>query len=88
MPDIEFTLEDRADADAVWICGYEPGSQAVVNELRVQHPHAVLVVTGREPIELWESEVLSAGADCVSSWPLQYAQLNQMLHRRAAERRT
>ena len=26
MPDIEFTLEDHPDVDAVWVCGYERGA--------------------------------------------------------------
>ncbi len=86
MPDIEFTLEDRPDVDVVWICGYERGASGLVRDVRRQHPSAVVVVTAREPMELWESEVLAAGADCASSWPLEYERLSQLLHQRAVER--
>jgi hypothetical protein len=46
-----------------------------------------MVVTAREPVELWEAEVLAAGADCASSWPVEYQRLNRLLHSRALSRR-
>jgi hypothetical protein len=74
MPDIDFMLEDRASPPArvevVWLCGYERGAQRVVRELRARYPAAVLLVTAKEPQDLWAGEVETAGADSALSWPL------------------
>lgn len=72
VPEIEFTLASRADVDAIWVCGYEEGRERLVRSLRQRHPDAVIVVTGREPIEDWEPEVARAGADFAFSWPVAY----------------
>ena len=87
MPDIHFTLEERPGADVVWVCGYERGGQSLIRELRERHPRAVLAVTAREPLELWSAEVLSAGADNALSWPVDFARLSRVLHRRSMQRR-
>lgn len=88
MPDIHFTLEGEGDsADVVWLCGYEAGRQHQVQELRLRHPGAVLVVTAKEPEELWSDEVLEGGADCALAWPLDYRRLSEALHRRIVQRR-
>jgi DNA-binding response OmpR family regulator len=94
MPDIQFTLEatlERGEAvpaaDVVWLCGYERGRQQQVRQLRLRHPEAVLVVTAKEPEELWSAEVLQAGADCALTWPLDYERLSLALHRRIVPRR-
>lgn len=86
MPDIEFTLEDRPLADAVWICGYEGGEPRLVRELRERHPASVLIVTGRGTSESWEEEVLGAGADHACPWPLAIDHLDRILHRQLARR--
>ena len=87
MPDIEFTLEDRGTIDVVWVCGYERGAEALVAALRGRHPQAVLVVTAKDPEDLWSAEVLAAGADSALSWPVDFARLSRILHRRALQRR-
>ncbi|MEW6074502.1 MAG: hypothetical protein AB1726_18145 [Planctomycetota bacterium] len=82
MPDIDFRLAGRGTPQAVWVCGYSPGSTAPVVALRVRYPRATLVVTGRGPVERWESEAREAGADFVCTWPIPYARLSQLLHLR------
>lgn len=82
MPDIDFTLENRPGLHAVWVCGYEPGAAELVRRLRDSHPRSFLVVTGRGPLEVWQREVLDAGADFASGWPIPYDQLSRILHRR------
>lgn len=79
VPEVQFTLEAREDVDAVWICGYEPGFQRLVRKLRERHPEAILVVTGREPVEDWESEVAAGGADFAFSWPVAYEILESVM---------
>jgi hypothetical protein len=79
LPEIEFTLEARADVDAIWLCGFEPGRLRLVRALRERHPDAVLVVTGRGPVEAWEEEVAQAGADFAFSWPVTYEVLSTVL---------
>jgi len=72
VPEIEFTLASRDDVDAIWVCGYEEGRERLVRSLRQRHPDAVIVVTGREPVDDWEPEVARAGADFAFSWPVAY----------------
>ncbi len=79
VPEIDFTLEPRDRVDAIWICGYEPGHAKLVRTLREHHGDAVIVVTGREPVEEWESEVADAGADFAFSWPVAYGLLENVL---------
>ena len=79
LPEIEFTLEARAAVDAVWVCGYESGRPRLVRALRDRHPEAVLVVTGRDPVEEWEAEVAAAGADFAFSWPVAYEVLQSVM---------
>lgn len=69
MPDLRFTLREGPAIDVLWVCGYERGNGPLIRELRERHPQAVLVVTAKEPEELWASEVLAAGADHAFSWP-------------------
>jgi hypothetical protein len=83
MPDIDFTLEELPDVDAVWVCGYERGAARLVRDLRDRHPSAVLIVTGRGASEAWADEALAAGADCASPWPLGIERLSRILHRRS-----
>ena len=74
-----FTL--RGDhPDVVWVCGYEPGADALVADLRVRHPDAFLVVTGRGPLTSWETDVKAAGADYACGWPLPVEELRRILH--------
>ena len=82
MPDIDFRLEEQSEQHAVWVCGYQRGSASLVADLRKRHPRSTLVVTGRGPVDAWESEVRGAGADIVCGWPLPYAELSRALHRR------
>jgi len=69
MPSIRFTLEEGPAIDVLWVCGYERGNGPLIRALRARHPQAVLVVTAKEPEELWAGEVLAAGADHALSWP-------------------
>ena len=87
LPDVEFTLEDGADVDVLWLCGYERGHTAMIRELRARHPHARLLVTSRAPEELWSAEALGAGADSVLVWPTDLAHLARALRRRPLARR-
>jgi hypothetical protein len=79
LPEIEFTLEAQIDVDAIWLCGFEPGRLRLVRALRERHPDAVFVVTGRGPVEDWESDVAQAGADFAFSWPVTYDVLATVL---------
>ena len=82
MPDIEFTLHPRPDVDAIWICGHEPGTGDLIQQVRDENPRALIVVTGRAPLEDWRQEVLDAGADHACGWPIPYADLSRLFHRR------
>ena len=84
MPDIDFCLGHRADADAIWVLGYEAGARTVIRALRAEHPRALILVTMRGPIEDRGDEVVRAGADHVCGWPIPYERLSQILHRREA----
>ena len=81
MHDIDFTLRQRDHHDVIWVCGYQPGGDALVRELRDRHPESFVIVTGRGSVEEWREPVLAAGADLVCPWPLPYAELNRILHR-------
>jgi hypothetical protein len=83
LPDLDFTLEDRGDADVLWVCGYERGNAELIQGLRLHHPWALLLVTAREPEELWSDEVLRAGADLALAWPVDLARLGQLLRQRS-----
>jgi hypothetical protein len=87
VPGILFTLEDRAGVDVVWVCGYEHGNAATIRALRAAHPENLLIVTGKEPEDLWAPEVLAAGADSALSWPLDVSRLGQVLRHRPLQRR-
>ncbi len=87
LPDLDFTLEDRDGIDVLWVCGYERGNTALIRRLRERHPLALLLVTAREPEELWSSEVQRAGADLALAWPVDLARLSHVLHRRSHLRR-
>lgn len=81
LPDLAFTLEDGEEVDVLWVCGYERGNAALIRGLRERHPLALLLVTAREPEELWADEVQRAGADLALAWPVDLAHLGQLLHR-------
>jgi hypothetical protein len=83
LPDLDFTLEDRDDVEVLWVCGYERGNAALIRGLRARHPLALLLVTAREPEELWSAEALRAGADLALTWPLDLGRLSQLLRRRS-----
>lgn len=87
LPEFDFTLEGRPDVGVLWVCGYERGHARLIGELRRRHPLALLLVTAREPEELWSGEVLRAGADLVLTWPVDLARLSQVLRRYALKRR-
>jgi hypothetical protein len=87
LPDLDFTLEDRGDLDVLWVCGYERGNADLIRSLREHHPLALLLVTAREPEELWSAEARAAGADLALAWPVDIARLGQMLRRRSRLRR-
>lgn len=80
LPGIEFTLEDRRAPDVVWVCGYERGNASAIRLLRLRHPRALVLVTGRESAELWADEVRAAGADRALAWPLDLGSLERALH--------
>ncbi len=82
MPDIDFCMSHRPDADVIWLLGYELGAGAVIRALRAEHPHALILVTMRGPVERWGHEVRAAGADLACGWPIPYVRLSQLLHRR------
>ena len=83
LPELTFVLEAPASRElqAIWVCGYEPGLAQMVAKLRREHPEAVLVVTGRGPVEDWNDEVLVAGADFACAWPLPFRRLGKLLTR-------
>ena len=87
LPDLDFTLEERDAIDVLWVCGYERGNAALIHGLRERHPLALLLVTAREPEELWSAEVQHAGADLALAWPVDLARLSQLLRRRSRLRR-
>jgi hypothetical protein len=86
LPDIDFTLEDRPGIDVVWACGYERGNSAQIRGLRARHPQPLLLVTAKEPTDLWSAEVRAAGADSALSWPLDLGSLSRVLHGRRFSR--
>lgn len=87
LPDLHFTLEDRGSIDVLWVCGYERGNSDLIRRLRARHPLALLLVTAREPEELWSAEVLRGGADLALGWPVDLARLGQVLRQRTRLRR-
>jgi len=87
LSDIEFTLEDRPEVDVVWMCGYERGNANAIRQLRARHPMTLLLVTGKEPAEIWSHEVHEAGADSALAWPVELGRLSRALHRPRARRR-
>lgn len=86
LPDVDFTLEERPDVGAVWVCGYDPGNGERIAGLRARHPHALLIVTAKVPEDSWSAEVLAAGADHALSWPLDLAKLSRLLRRPPLQR--
>ena len=78
MRDMEFTLES-AYPDVIWVCGFEPGAEDLVADLRARHPDSFLVVTGRGAVETWGEAVEGAGADYCCGWPLPVEELRRTL---------
>ena len=76
---MDFTLRSK-DPDVVWVCGFEHGAEDLVRELRAAHPEAFIVVTGRGPIQAWETSVLTAGANYSCGWPIPVDDLTRILH--------
>lgn len=87
LPDLHFTLEDKGGIDVLWVCGYERGNTALLRGLRARHPLSLLLVTAREPEELWSTEARRAGADLAFAWPVDLGRLGQMLRQRSRLRR-
>lgn len=79
VPEIDFTLSPGDDVDSIWVCGYEAGQAKVVRTLRSRYPDAILLVTGRDPVAEWNSDVAQAGADFAFAWPVGYEVLNSIL---------
>ena len=80
LPRVTFTLrEDALDIDCVWLCGFEPGAEQLVADLRARHPRANLVVSGRSPSSRWAAQALAAGADAVCGWPMPLRDLERIL---------
>jgi hypothetical protein len=86
LPDVEFTLDERAGLDAVWVCGYDAGNGERIAALRARHPHALLIVTAKGPEDAWRDEVLAAGADHALAWPLDLDRLSRLLRRGVLQR--
>ena len=86
IPSIDFTLADGAAVDSIWICGYEPRHAGLLEQLRARHPEAAIVVTRGGPLQAWAGEARRAGADVVSSWPLEFEELGQLLRVRGRAR--
>jgi hypothetical protein len=63
------------------------GTSGSIRTWRARYPHAILVVTGREPFEAWAGEALAAGADHALSWPVDLGRLARLLHARRLIRR-
>jgi len=80
MPDIEFSLQCD-QPDVIWVCGYEPGSETLIEELRSRNPLSAIVVTGRGSVISWEDQVHAAGGDYCCGWPLPMNDLTQILRR-------
>jgi len=76
---MQFTLASQ-DPDVVWVCGFEPGAEDLVRDIRSKNPDAFVVVTGRGPVETWETGVREAGADYSCGWPLPVEELTRILH--------
>ena len=87
FPDVDFVLEGGAEAQILWVCGYERGHADLILALRRRHPRARMLVTSRDPEELWAREALRAGADHALAWPLGFEQLSRVLLARPAARR-
>jgi hypothetical protein len=86
MRDIDFTLAGGGAPDVVWVCGFEPGAEGLVADLRRLQPGALIVVTGRGEVESWEEGVCAAGADLCCGWPLPVEELSEILHASRRER--
>ena len=82
MPGITFTLQPEEGVSAVWICGYEPGAESLIELMRSRFPEAVLIVTGRDDPGGLRERVLEAGADHVAAWPVPYEELSSLLRTR------
>lgn len=78
LPELDLSLEHE-HPDVVWVCGYERGHAHRIRDWRRRYPRAILVVTARGPEEIWEPEVLAAGADSALSWPADRARLAGVL---------
>ena len=80
MPDIAFTLKESGQPEVIWVCGFEPGAEPLVADLRRRHPEAFVVITGRGPVGGWERGAREAGADYCCGWPLPVQELSRVLH--------
>lgn len=78
LPELDLALE-HGHPDVVWVCGYERGHASRIRAMRRRYPRAVLVVTARGPAEIWEPEVLAAGADSALAWPADRTRLARVL---------
>ncbi len=78
LPEVRFGRVFEGRPNAVWLYGYQPGDAAPIERVRAEHPGALLLVTGRGPVERWRDEVLAAGASVACSWPLPFAELRSV----------
>ncbi len=78
MPDIAFSLACETP-DVIWVCGYEPGSEDLIEDLRRENPKSSILVTGRGSVMAWEEQVHAAGGDYCCGWPLPMTDLTQIL---------
>lgn len=76
---LSFTLDEGAEVDAIWSCGFDATGPDRVRALRGRHPEAVLLVTRRGRADGWESVALASGADEALVWPVDYSRLSRIL---------
>lgn len=69
LPEVDFLLDAAADLDCIWICGVQSDHAPDLAALRLEHPGARIVLTGRDLTPTDSASLLAAGADCVLPWP-------------------
>lgn len=79
LPELAFTLDERAPVDAIWLCGFDGNGPDQLRRLRADHPRAVVLVTRRGRADGWERVALARGADHAVAWPVPYGRLSRIL---------
>lgn len=74
IPEVHFTAHaDGGEPDWVWLCGFEPDHlervRAIGEALRVEHPRARLIVTGRAIDPTWREALAPLGVELALPWP-------------------